>query len=258
LDADRRYRIPWLDRARPLSGCKVLEVGCGTGSSTVALAEQGANVVAIDIDDLAMSDAKTRCETYGLRVDFANCSATDAARLFSGERFDLIVFWACLEHMTLAERLRSMADSWAMLPSGGLWCVVDTPNRLWFHDYHTSWLPFVMWLPDELAIEYTRFSPRQRLREDFADKDDQEDRALRFARWGRGMSFHEFSVAIGPAEKLDVVSSRPVCQRNERLLARLKWGLSRKRRHEACLRSYARNLHAGFFQPDLDLILRKP
>src|SRR5687768_13144068 len=42
LDGDRSTVIPWLDRVRRLDGLRVLDIGCGTGSSTVALAEQGA------------------------------------------------------------------------------------------------------------------------------------------------------------------------------------------------------------------------
>src|SRR6185295_3548288 len=44
LRLDRMKVAPWLDATRPLRGCRILEIGCGTGSSTVALAEQGAEV----------------------------------------------------------------------------------------------------------------------------------------------------------------------------------------------------------------------
>ena len=37
LESDRRFVIPWLNSARPLKGMRVLEVGCGTGSSSVCL-----------------------------------------------------------------------------------------------------------------------------------------------------------------------------------------------------------------------------
>src|SRR6185369_13180936 len=39
LEADRTKIVPWLDAARPLRDSSVLEIGCGTGGSTVALAE---------------------------------------------------------------------------------------------------------------------------------------------------------------------------------------------------------------------------
>src|SRR2546426_10445367 len=45
LESNRKMIVPWLDDARPLGGSSILEIGCGTGASTVALAEQGATVV---------------------------------------------------------------------------------------------------------------------------------------------------------------------------------------------------------------------
>ena len=48
LSRDRVAVIPWLDRTRPLRGSRILEVGCGRGASTVALAEQGAELIALD------------------------------------------------------------------------------------------------------------------------------------------------------------------------------------------------------------------
>ena len=256
LEIDRRYRIPWLDHAKSLSGSKVLEIGCGTGSSTVALAEQGANVVGIDISDLALTDARKRCEVYGLNVDFVKCNVTDVANLFSGEKFDFIIFWASLEHMTFNERLSAMADTWQMLPPESLWCVTETPNRLWFHDGHTSLMPFFMWLPDELAIKYARFSPRQSLKDALAEE-DAEDLILQLARQGRGVSFHEFALSIGPPSDLDIVSSLDIFNRSQRLLARLKWSLSSMHRYEVFLKKCADNVHIGFFQSLLDLIIRK-
>ncbi|HEY6454231.1 MAG TPA: hypothetical protein VIY90_03010, partial [Steroidobacteraceae bacterium] len=44
LQNDRRIIVPWLNAQRRLHGLRILEIGCGTGSSTVALAEQGAQV----------------------------------------------------------------------------------------------------------------------------------------------------------------------------------------------------------------------
>src|ERR671927_1340389 len=44
LETNRNMIIPWLDEVKPLQGTSILEIGCGTGASTVALAEQGAAV----------------------------------------------------------------------------------------------------------------------------------------------------------------------------------------------------------------------
>lgn len=256
LEENRRYRIPWLDHANPLSGSRVLEIGCGTGASTVSLAEQGANVVAIDIDDLALLDARKRCEVYGLEVDFMKINATEISDMLAGEKYDLIIFWACLEHLTLDERLSAMKGTYEMLAPGGLWCVTDSPNRLWVHDFHSSLLPFFMWLPGQLAIQYARFSPRQRFR-DALGGDECDDLNLRLARLGRGVSFHEFALSIGSPENLDVVSCMEIFNRHQRILSRFKWSLSSMCRIETILHNSAPRIHRGFFQQNLDLILRK-
>ena len=67
--------------------------------------------------------------------------------------------------MVHEERLQAIADTWTMLRPGDLWCVIETPNRLWHTDTHTALLPFYHWLPDDLAFKYARFSQRTNFRE---------------------------------------------------------------------------------------------
>ena len=64
---DRYELIPWIDKTLPLRGARILEVGCGTGSATVALAEQGAEVTALDVYDEALMVAEARCKGHDLR-----------------------------------------------------------------------------------------------------------------------------------------------------------------------------------------------
>ena len=56
LSRNRRVIVPWLEHARPLAGARILEIGCGMGASTVALAEQGAEVIGVDIDEDCPND----------------------------------------------------------------------------------------------------------------------------------------------------------------------------------------------------------
>ncbi len=69
IENDRRRIIPWLNNSMPLEGKKILEIGCGTGSSSIALAEQGAKVIGIDLDEGALKVANDRKEAYNLDVD---------------------------------------------------------------------------------------------------------------------------------------------------------------------------------------------
>jgi len=255
LDAFRSTVIPWLADAKPLANSNILEIGCGTGSSTVALAEQGAIVTAIDILETSLHVAKDRCEAYGLRADFHRANATEVHRTFANQHFDFVIFFASLEHMTLDERMQAMRGTWGMLPHGSVWCVIDTPNRLWYYDGHTSWLPFFMWLPDELSFMYSRFSPRK----PFCDlyRDIGTDSKLDFLRRGRGVSFHEFELAMNRAEELDVVGSLGEFLRSQSVLRRVARALTDGNRYETFLTKIGPNIHRGFYQQRLDLIIRK-
>jgi 2-polyprenyl-3-methyl-5-hydroxy-6-metoxy-1,4-benzoquinol methylase len=207
VEIDRRTVVPWLDSARALRDMRVLEIGCGTASSTVAIAEQGAHVTGIDIDEGALAVAKDRLNVFGVQAECRILNANEMKDTFGANAFDMIIFFACLEHMTIAERITSLRDAWEMLPASGLMVIVETPNRLWFFDDHTSKLPFFHWLPDDLAFQYSRFSSRDNFcelyREENAESKDH------FLRRGRGMSFHEVEMAICPAQNLNVISVYP-------------------------------------------------
>jgi 2-polyprenyl-3-methyl-5-hydroxy-6-metoxy-1,4-benzoquinol methylase len=251
LDLDRRMVIPWLDRARRLRDSRILEIGCGTGSSTVALAEQGAEVTGIDIDHGALAVARDRCAAFGVKAELHELNAAALAEVFHGRAFDFIIFFASLEHMTIAERLAALRDAWSMLPTGGLLAVVETPNRLWYFDNHTSWLPFFHWLPDELAFLYSSFSPRENFRELYREYDATAEE--HFLRRGRGMSFHEFDLAIRPVADLHVVSSLSTFQGTRYKLQRS----IAERRYKSILRRTCPDIHEGFCDDNLFLIIEK-
>ncbi len=251
LETDRRTIIPWLDDAGGLRDRRILELGCGTGSSSVALAEQGARVVGIDIDDGALHVARERARIYGVDAEFRRLNAREISGPFHGTRFDLVIFFACLEHMTIPERLISLGDAWRMLPDGGLLAIVDTPNRLWFFDGHTSLLPFFHWLPNELAFAYARFSSRENFRELYGEYSPVSEE--HFLRRGRGVSFHEIDVAIRPTRDLTVVSSLSTFE-GPRYVARKS---SVERQYKSLLMSIHPGIHEGFFDDVLYVILRK-
>lgn len=253
----RMQIIPWLDSVKSLKGLRILEIGCGNGSSTVAFAEQGAIVTAVDVDNSLLSDAKIRAELHGLDVDFHLMNATEIKKVLGNKVFDIIIFMASLEHMTLEERLQSMKITYELLPKGGLWCIAGTPNRLHFLDSHTSHLPFFHWLPDELAIQYSRFSSRADYREQIAAINDENERQLQFYRWGRGVSLHEIEIAIMPLEQLKIVSNKAEFLRNKNWLYKIGTRFSANYKYELFLKKLYPSIHRGFFQAYLDLVFEK-
>jgi len=256
LEKSRYEFVPWIENARSLKGARILEIGCGTGATTVALAEQGASLTSLDLHEAALEGCKLRCEIHGVPpVTHISANAADIGTLFSGQSFDLILFLATLEHMTIEERIKSLKAAWDLIPQGGHICISQTPNRLWFFDGHTALMPFFNWLPDELAYDYSRFSPREPFNVQFQDMT--EASMLSFQRQGRGMSFHEIDLAIGETSRYSVVSDKAdfLAKRNPAIAA--KRLLYREGGRERVLNAFTPRRHRGFFRKDLDVILQK-
>src|SRR5271157_4032191 len=172
LETARGAQIPWLNSIRRLGGARILEIGSGTGASSVALAEQGAIVTGIDINSSALEVASLRCSLYGLRAEYLERNATEAASISCAKDADFIIFWASLEHMTIRERLDAIRSAWHVLKPGACLVVVNSPNRLWHTDVHTSLEPFYHWLPDDLAYPYSRLTTRANFNSRFVDDSD--------------------------------------------------------------------------------------
>lgn len=252
----RRRVLPWLDSLRPLDGARVLEIGCGTGSSTFAFAEQGASVCGLELEARHLSVARERLATAGLDADLRVANVTQAASLFARAQFDLVVFYGSLEHMTLEERLEGLALTFELVREEGLLCIVDAPNRLWHFDRHTSRLPFFDWLPDELAYRYAARSPRPVFREAFGAHGGGTH--LEFLRWGRGVSYHEVELALGVRiEELQVEPSQLAHDHRRNPVLGAAFAASRDGRYRRMLASFAPHVPPAFFEPQLNLAIRK-
>ena len=59
-DAAVTYVVPWVNQAIPLAGKEIVEIGCGTGSSTAAFAPYSGRVYGYDISDSSIAAAEVR------------------------------------------------------------------------------------------------------------------------------------------------------------------------------------------------------
>jgi hypothetical protein len=111
---------------------------------------------------------------------------------------DVFLCYAVLEHMSVDERLALLQVARDVVRPGGIIVVIETPNRLTPWDYHTSQLPFVNQLPEQLALRYAERSHRSDFVEALRAAAIDGEAALReaFTRWGRGMSFHEVELVF--------------------------------------------------------------
>lgn len=246
LQSNRISAIPWLNKTIQLKGANILEIGCGTGSALIAFAEQGANVTGVDLDEGALKVARDRCEIYNMPAKIISGNATEVYDELQNQKFDLIIFYACMEHMVYTERVESLRKYYDLLPKGGFLSITKTPNRLWYFDSHTSWLPFFHWLPDNVAYDYSKFSSRKNFKEIYHEYSD--EKFLHFLRRGRGFSFHELEIALNiPAKEIQVESylSRPF----------IPFSLDSKF-HKYLIRMYP-NISKGFSYPNVDIIIKK-
>lgn len=244
LNMFRSRLIPWLESIRPIKDSKILEIGCGTGSTTVPLCEQGADLIAVDINEQSLEIARKRLEIYGLQAIVEKVDAVDIEMSFSSTQgFDLIIYSASMEHMTYNERIRTIKAAYNMIGDNQYIVLANVPNRLWHTDGHTSLEPFFNWLPDDLAMEYARLTEREGFNLGFDY--DSADGIQKLYRWGRGVSYHEFEVAVGRGMLRVVSDMDSFFDISDEL-------------YKTCLKiNGPDHLQDGFYSPSLNMALEK-
>jgi 2-polyprenyl-3-methyl-5-hydroxy-6-metoxy-1,4-benzoquinol methylase len=160
-----------------LTGRLVLDLGCGMGGLTTALALSGASVQPLDFNPSYCRITRLRGTRYGL--DFSPVNAAGEYLPFADGHFDLIVCMDVLEHVRDPERLLSEISR--CLKPGGL-CQLTAINRFAFRDPHYH-VRFVNWLPRRLSETYLRLVGRAKDNARFADR--QSLREMHYYRYGQ-------------------------------------------------------------------------
>lgn len=152
-----------------LAGRLVLDLGCGMGGLSTALALEGADVRSVDFNRHYCHITRLRGMRYGLEL--APINAAGEALPFPDAHFDIVMCVDVLEHVRDPEALLSEISR--CLKPGGL-CQITAINRFAFRDphYHAR---LVNWLPRRFADAYlrlfghtkdnARFKDRQTLQE---------------------------------------------------------------------------------------------
>jgi len=91
-------RLAWIDGLAKLAGQRVLDVGCGGGILSEAMARLGAGVTGIDLSEKALRVAQLHLLESGLAVDYRLSSAEDLSNL-NEEKFDTVTCMELLEHV---------------------------------------------------------------------------------------------------------------------------------------------------------------
>jgi len=81
-----------------------LDVGCGTGDSSVYLAQHGWHVTGVDFVPKALDKARAKARAAGASIDFVHADVTHLSRAGIDTKFQLIVDNGCLHGMSDGDR----------------------------------------------------------------------------------------------------------------------------------------------------------
>ncbi len=91
-------RAAYIAKQAPLSGIKALDVGCGGGILTEALAKGGASTTGIDMGEAPLAVARIHAAESGLDISYQQTTVEDIADQ-QPESFDLVTCMEMLEHV---------------------------------------------------------------------------------------------------------------------------------------------------------------
>lgn len=127
-----RREIAFLQRCGVLtSGQRILDLACGGGRHSLAMAQHGASVTGLDIGPSAIASARRRAARTGLEIEFLQ---GDVRRLTYEAEFDAVTFlFGCFTEMTRADAEICLQGISRSLRPGGLF-VLDIFAPLFFAD----------------------------------------------------------------------------------------------------------------------------
>ena len=91
-------RLDYIDQMAGLKGKRVLDVGCGGGILSEAMAAAGATVTGIDLGDKPLKVAQLHLLESGLNVEYRNITVEELAFKQPGQ-YDIVTCMEMLEHV---------------------------------------------------------------------------------------------------------------------------------------------------------------
>ncbi|MGH8119047.1 MAG: bifunctional 2-polyprenyl-6-hydroxyphenol methylase/3-demethylubiquinol 3-O-methyltransferase UbiG, partial [Gammaproteobacteria bacterium] len=91
-------RITYINKRAGLNGKAVIDVGCGGGILSEAMAGMNASVTGIDISEASLACAKEHSTQTGLAVQYVMSSPEEYAERFS-QQYDVVTCMELLEHV---------------------------------------------------------------------------------------------------------------------------------------------------------------
>ncbi|SIP90914.1 bifunctional 2-polyprenyl-6-hydroxyphenol methylase/3-demethylubiquinol 3-O-methyltransferase UbiG [Marinobacterium stanieri] len=118
-------RVDFIDRIGSLAGKKTLDVGCGGGILSEAMAQRGAEVTGIDMGEAPLKVAKLHGLESGVQINYRQITVEALAEEMPGS-FDLVT---CMEMMEHVPDPASVVNACARLLKPGGRLFLSTLNR---------------------------------------------------------------------------------------------------------------------------------
>lgn len=150
------------ERAAGLAGQKVLDVGCGGGLLSEAMASAGASVTGIDMAAPSLDIARTHAAGQGLDIDYRRSTAEEWAGRHPGA-YDVVTCMELVEHVP-DPRLLVHACGRLLRPGGDL--IFASVNRTWLARVLVIWMSeYVLGIVAKGTHTYDKFvRPRELVR----------------------------------------------------------------------------------------------
>lgn len=119
-------RLAWIQTLAPLAGKKVVDIGCGGGILSDAMARQGAEVLGADLAVKSLKVAQLHALEAGTQgVQYREISAEELAQEQAGQ-YDVVTCMEMLEHVPDPS---SVVKACSALVKPGGWVFFSTLNR---------------------------------------------------------------------------------------------------------------------------------
>jgi len=139
-DSGPRRKLVELVEMGDIKPGRALDLGSGTGSNAIYLAENGFDAVGIDFSEPAVEIAKKRSNEKGVTVQFYRDDLTNLSRDYG--KFDLLIDYGTFDDLPIRKREKYLENILPLAEDGAqyLLFVFEWPLRWWekWNNYHMA------------------------------------------------------------------------------------------------------------------------